>query len=96
MLQCVQKQKKTLNSQTHLERNEAGDSGTQLQTHHKATVAFPRGPVVKIPPANAGDTTGSSPVPERSHMPKVSSVCSSQPLEPTLESPGSEKKREAS
>ena len=32
---------------------------------------FPDGPVVKNPPANAGDT-GSSPGPGRSHMPRSS------------------------
>ena len=34
-------------------------------------VGFPGGAVVKNPPASAGDT-GSSPGPERSHMPRSS------------------------
>ena len=40
---------------------------------------FPGGPVVKNPPANAGDT-GSSPGPGRSHVPQSNSACAPQLL----------------
>ena len=41
--------------------------GLKQQVQTSACQGFPGGAVVKIPPANAGDT-GSSPGPERSHV----------------------------
>ena len=41
-----------------------------LNVHHHGSVGLPGGPVLKNPPANAGDT-GLIPGPERSCMPRT-------------------------